>query len=72
MDLLAADRSNAAVVRPFLTGSDIVGDPSRPPRRWCIDLGLRSLQETQRFPAALAIVRRDVKPERDLNHRATY
>jgi hypothetical protein len=72
MDLLAADRSNAAVVRPFLTGSDIVGDPRRLPRRWCIDFGLRSLQETQRFPAALAIVRRDVKPEQDLNRRATY
>ena len=72
MDLLTKDPSNADVVRPFLTGADIVEDPGQGPRRWCIDFGLRTLEEAQRFPAALAIVRRDVKPERDQNHRASY
>jgi hypothetical protein len=60
--LLEADPANDAVVRRYLTGSD----------RWCIDFGLRTLQEAARFPAPLTVVRRDVKPERDRNRRAAY
>lgn len=71
-ELLEADSANAEVVRRFLTGSDIVDDPRQEPRRWCIDFGLRSLEEAARFPAVLAVVRRDVKPERETNRRKTY
>lgn len=70
--LLEADPINEDVVRPFLGGSDIVEDPAQGPRRWCIDFGLRTLEEASRYPTALAIVRRDVKPERDQNRRAAY
>jgi hypothetical protein len=72
MDLRAKNPANSAVVRPYLTGSDIVEDPRQQPRRWCIDFGLRTLEEAQRFPDPLAIVRRDVKPERDDNRRPAY
>lgn len=70
--LLEVDPANAAVVRPFLTGADIVEDPNQGPRRWCIDFGLRTLEEAARFSAPLHVVRRDVKPERDDNRRAAY
>lgn len=70
--LIAADPSSKSVVRPFLTGSDIVEDPRQGPRRWCIDFGLRTLEQAQRFPGPLAIVRRDVKPDRDENRRPAY
>ena len=69
---LLTEPSNADIVRPYLTGADIVDDPRQQPRRWCIDFGLRTLEEAQHYPAPLAILRRDVKPERDTNRRATY
>jgi len=57
-------------VRPYLVGDDITEDPHQRPRRWIIDFGLMPLEEATRFPAALAIVRERVKPERDRNKRA--
>lgn len=71
-ELLDADASSAAVVRRYLTGSDIVESSSQGPRRWCIDFGLRPLEEAARFPSALEIVRTRVKPERERNARAAY
>lgn len=70
--LLAQDASLADVVRPYLTGSDIVEAPDQGPRRWCIDFGMRPLQEAARYPQALEIVRERVKPERESNARAAY
>lgn len=70
--LLERDPALAEVVRLFLTGSDIVEDPRQAPRRWCIDFGLRRLEDAQRYPLALEKLRRDVKPDRDENARAAY
>ncbi len=70
--LIAANAANTAVVRRFLTGADIIEDPAQAPRRWCIDFGLRTLEEAARFPEPLDVVRREVKPERDDNRRPTY
>lgn len=70
--LLATDPTNAEVVRPFLTGSDIVEEPAQHPRRWCIDFGVRTLEQASRFPGPLAHLRHHVKHERESNHRAIY
>jgi hypothetical protein len=57
----------ARVVRPYLIGEDIADDPQQRPRRWIIDFASLSLEEAERFPAALEIVRERVKPTRDKN-----
>lgn len=56
------------VVRPYLIGDDITTDVEQRPRRWIIDFGTRPLEEAQRFPAALDIVEKRVRPDRLLNN----
>lgn len=57
----------AEVVRPYLVGDDIAGDPGQLPRRWIIDFAAMPLEEAMRYPAALEIVRERVKPDRERN-----
>jgi hypothetical protein len=63
---------NSAVVRPYLTGSDITDAPDQEPRRWTIDFGTMPLEDARRFTDVLDIVRRSVKPDRDRNNRESY
>jgi len=55
------------VIRPLLTSEDLAAEIAQEPSRYVIDFGLRPLEETYQFPAALEIVRTRVKPERELN-----
>lgn len=55
------------VVRPYLIGDDVAGDPDQAPRRFIIDFNTLPLEDAMAFPAALDIVRQRVKPERDQN-----
>ena len=55
------------VVRPFLGGRDITTVPGAQPSRWVIDFGSMTLEDAERFPAAMAIVRARVKPDKDKN-----
>lgn len=52
------------VIRPYLIGNDLTGDPAQQPSRWIIDFGRMSLEQAMEFPEALEIVRREVKPAR--------
>lgn len=71
--LLAANEASALlqreeadygqVVRPYLSGRDIAQDPRQAPTRWVIDFGDRPLEECERWPAALAVVRDRVRPD---------
>lgn len=71
--LLARDDADYRdVVRPYLTAADITDHPSQEPSRWVIDFGLRTLEEANRYPGAIDIVRRLVKPERATNNRKSY
>ena len=63
------DADYTQVVRPFLVGDDITSNPGLRPRRWIIYFGEMRLEEAMRWPAALAIVRRCVKPSRDHHKR---
>ena len=65
--LALTDADYADVVRPYLIGDDITEEPHQHPRRFVVDFGFRPLEEAERYPAALAIVRERVKPERDRN-----
>lgn len=67
--LARQDADYRQVVRPYLVGDDITEDPQQHPRRWVIDFAQRPLEDAMRYPAALAIVRERVKPERDTNPR---
>jgi len=60
------------VVRPYLTAADIADDPAQGASRWCLDFGLRPLEEAMRYPRALAICRELVRPEREKNRRKAY
>lgn len=58
------DADYSVVVRPYLTGQDITTNPAIAPTRAVITFGEHSLEEAERWPAALAIVRTRVKPKR--------
>jgi hypothetical protein len=60
------------VIRPYLIGNDLTGDPGQRPSRWIIDFGHASLERAMEFPEALEIVRRQVKPARERIRRAGY
>ena len=65
-ELLARSEADySGVVRPYLIGEDITSSPELSPRRWVITFGERTLEQAERYPAALAIVRERVKPVRD-------
>jgi len=55
----------ADVVRRYLTSDDITDAPGAAPRRWIIDFGTRPLEQAMRYPKSLAILRHDVKPDRE-------
>lgn len=67
--LSRADADYRQVVRPYLTGDDIAEDPRQQPRRWIIDFAQMPLEEAMRYPAALDVVRKRVKPWREENPR---
>jgi hypothetical protein len=59
------DADYAQVVKCYLTSEDIASSPRQEPSRWIIDFGLRELHEARRFPHALEIVERKVRPHVD-------
>jgi hypothetical protein len=66
------DAPYADVVRPYLIGDDIADRPDQSSGRWIIDFASMPLEEAMRYPAALEIVRRSVKPNREENNRTRY
>ncbi|HET7044400.1 MAG TPA: DNA methyltransferase, partial [Gaiellaceae bacterium] len=71
--LLATDDAEYSdVVRPFLIGADITNQPDQAPSRFIIDFSFDRLEDAMRYPAALEIVRRLVKPHRDQVKRKVY
>ncbi|MBX3116357.1 MAG: class I SAM-dependent DNA methyltransferase [Microbacteriaceae bacterium] len=57
------------VVRPYLTASDIADRIDQSPSRWIIDFAQLALEQATRFPRALEVVRREVKPFRETVRR---
>jgi hypothetical protein len=70
--LARTDAKYRDVVRPYLDSDDITEDPRQQPRRWIIDFAKLPLEEAMKYPGALDIVRKRVKPIREGNNRAAY
>lgn len=70
--LLGEGDSYRHVVRPYLGSKDVAQDVHQAAGRWAIDFGVMSLEAAMKYPAALAIVRERVKPERETNNRELY
>jgi hypothetical protein len=55
------------VIRPYLVGDDIANDPEQSPSRFIVDFDDRSLEDAMKYPEALEVIRKRVKPIRDHN-----
>lgn len=63
------DVDYGAVVRSYLTAADITDDPQQRPSRWIIDFAQMPLQDANRYPRAIQIVRERVRPFRETVNR---
>lgn len=53
------------VVRRYITSDNITEVIEAQPSRWIIDFGTMPLEVAMKYPKSLAVLRRDVKPDRD-------
>ena len=63
--LVAKDPRNTERIFPYLGGEEVNTSPTQDFDRYVINFGDMSLQEAERWPDLLAIVRDKVKPERE-------
>lgn len=56
-ELVRANPSNAFVIRPYLDSDDIADDPAQRATRYSIDFGMFALEQAQRYPEVLNVVR---------------
>jgi hypothetical protein len=70
-ELLARNPSYISIIKPYIGGEEINSDPRQRHNRFVIDFGDAELGAVRaRWPDALAVVERLVKPERDTDKRA--
>ena len=68
-DLIAKNNSNADRILPFIGGEELNDSPTHTHHRYIIDFFDMSLDEAEKTPELLEIVRTKVKPERDVQKR---
>ena len=66
--LLKKDEHNRDVLLPYLNGEDITSRFDQSPSRWVINFYNWPLEKAQAYTDCIEIVRKKVKPERDLNN----
>ena len=64
LDLVKRDNRNSEVVRPFLIGDDLLGQPMGQPSRYVIDFFGLDILEARAYPRPFARIARDVLPRR--------
>ena len=64
-DLIRVEPSAKDIIFPYMGGEELNSSPTQEHDRYVINFGERSLEEAERWPSALAIVRERVKPYRD-------
>ncbi|MGW3083301.1 Eco57I restriction-modification methylase domain-containing protein [Streptomyces sp. NPDC001110] len=69
-ELIKKNPSNAEVLAPYVNGKDLNQRPDCSASRWIINFRGWPLEQAERYPDAIDIVRRLVKPDRDRNKRA--
>lgn len=67
--LVAKNPRNAERIFPYLGGEEVNSSPTQAFERYVIHFGEMSLEEANRWPDLIQIVREKVKPERDKNNR---
>lgn len=67
--LVAKDPKNGERIKPYLGGQEVNSSPTHDFHRYVIDFGAMSLEEAERWPDLIEIVRREVKPDRDRQKR---
>lgn len=70
--LITQNPRNGEVLAPYIIGKDLNRRPDCSASRWIINFDGWPLEQAERYPEALEIVRRLVKPKRDQSNRATY
>lgn len=63
--LIQKDKRNSERIFPFIGGEEVNNSPTHQHHRFVIDFFDRSLQEAEKWPDLIRIVREKVKPERD-------
>jgi hypothetical protein len=71
-ELIRSDKKNAERIFRYIGGEEINSDPDPKLERYVINFGEMSLEEAERWPDLIKIVRTLVKPERDTNKREGY
>jgi hypothetical protein len=71
-ELMAHDPRNVDVLQPYVIGKDLNQRPDCSASRWIINFRGWSLEHAEEYPDCLDIVRRLVKPARDLKKRKNY
>jgi hypothetical protein len=67
--LIDADPRNQAVIFPYIGGDEVNDSPTHDHHRYVINFFDRDLAEAEEWPELIQIVRRRVKPERDVQDR---
>ena len=71
-ELLYRNPRNAEVLQPYVIGRDLNQRPDCSASRWIINFQDWSLERAEDYSECMEIVRRLVKPERDLKRRKNY
>lgn len=64
-ELVRKNKRNAERIFPYIGGEEVNTSPTQDCDRYVISFGVMSLEEAERWPDLLKIVREKVKPERD-------
>jgi hypothetical protein len=70
--LVRTNERNAERIFPYLGGEEVNTSPTQNFERYVINFGEMSLEEAEKWPDLMAILREKVKPERDKNNRKAY
>lgn len=68
-NLIATDGKNSNVLRPYLSGDDLLSRPDQTPSRWVIDFGDLALDAARQYEKPFDIVEKYVKPVREKDKR---
>ncbi len=71
-ELIAKNPKNAERIFRYVGGEEINSDPDPDLERYVINFGQMDLEEAEKWPDLIRIVRELVKPERDNNNRESY
>lgn len=70
-ELIAQDATSAQVIREYVGGEELLSVHDETALRWVINFEKRSLDDAERWPTVMGIVREKVKPDREATRLTT-